>query len=239
MNVVVTAGRPQSLGTWWECRFPRRAPPTVCPALFLHPPSTQRPCHWTSAVLTPPPDDALVATSPRPCSKQGHSLCCPSPMWVSTDPLILGRSGLLFHGHTLPHCSWGLGVSDPSRILGISLPQHDSRHAHPRPVLAATPPRAYLPPWPQHLRCLRLLSVQLPLPDPRGPRIPHWRFCLLLAEISRFSRIVTFTSPWPLLLPHLLLATSAASALLHPPAARSLPTPGYLEELPSFLVSLT
>lgn len=116
-------------------------------------------------------------------------------------------------GYPQTPSSWGdldscfmatLSRTAPGDLVSVTLPVSlaspppaTSRQPHPHPVLAATPPRPYLPRGRSILCCLRLLSVQLPLPDPRGPRIPHpWRVCLLLAEISRFSHAleVTFTS---------------------------------------------
>lgn len=143
---------------------------------------------------------------------------------------------------TLSHTAPGDLVSGTLPVSLASLPPTTSRQPHTHPVLAATPPRPYLPRGRSILPCLCLLSVQLPFPDPTGPQIPHpWRACPLLAEISRFSHAleVTFTSlglscfhifSWPSLQP--------LTCCIRPTAC-SLPTPGCLEGLPSSLVSLT
>lgn len=238
---------------WWSQLSPSHwelagnadslAGPSNCPALAPCPPRTRRPlldiCHPHTSLLT-----MLLPLAHAPAPNRVITSAAPSLMWVSTDPLVLGRSGLLFHGHTLPRCSWGLGVSDPSRTLGNSSP-NNLQAATPHPVLATTPPRPHLPRGHSILLCPRLLSVQLTpshFLTPRDPRfLAPGGLVLPLAEISRFNHAleVTFTSlglsgfhivSWPSLQPLTCCIR---------PAARSLPTAGWLEGLPSSLVSLT
>lgn len=116
-----------------------------CPCLSSSEDSAPPAGHLLSSLLTmllPP-----LAHAPAP--NRVTTSAAPSPMWVSTDPLVLGRSGILFHGHTLPHCSWGLGVRDPSRILGISSPNDQQAATHP-PRLGCHSTQTLPTPWPQH-----------------------------------------------------------------------------------------
>lgn len=146
---------------------------------------------------------------------------------------------------TLSHTAPGDLVSVTLPIPLAFPPPATCRQPHPHPVLAATPPRPHLPRGRSILLCPRLLSVQLTpshFLTPQDPRfLTPGGLVLPLAEISRFNHAleVTFTSlglsgfhivSWSSLQPLTCCIR---------PAARSLPTAGWLEGLPSGLVSLT
>lgn len=133
MNVVVTA-EPQSLGTWWECRFPGGLlQQSVLPLSFILR-GLGAPC-WTFAVLTP--EDALAATSPCPCSKQAHNLCRPLPDVGIHRPPRPGAIGNPISWPNSPTLLLGTWCQGPFPYPWHLLPQ--------RPAGSHTPTRSWLP----------------------------------------------------------------------------------------------
>ena len=153
----------------------------------------------------------LLPLAHAPAPNRVITSAAPSPMWVSTDPLVLGRPGLLFHGHTLPHCSWGLGASDPSHTLGISSPR-DLQAATPPPRLGRHSTQTSPTPWPQH-----------PTLPPPAVCPAHSHF--LTPRDPRFLAPGGLASPW------LKSPGSIAPLKLPPPPLASLPSTSSLGQV--------